>query len=105
MVLNFDGKMFFAALPGKSLRQRPGFQDAFHFQTEVVMQPAGSMLLNNESRRAFDLFWNGLACRFSGLFEVAFAFVFGQCHSIQNKPRIARMGTWVVKALVSSARL
>ena len=83
MVLDFDGKMFLAALPGKSLRQCPRFQHAFHFQAEVVMQPARSMLLNDESRRAFDLFWSGLACRLAGLFEVAFAFVFGQRHSTQ----------------------
>src|SRR5215475_8948155 len=44
------------------------------------MQPARSMFLNDESRRAFNLFWNGLACRFARLFEVAFAFVFGQRH-------------------------
>jgi hypothetical protein len=60
MILDFDSKMFLAALPGKSLRQRPRFQHAFHFQAEVVMQPARSMLLNDESRRAFDLFWSGL---------------------------------------------
>jgi hypothetical protein len=82
MVFDFDGKMFLAALPGKSLRQRPRFQHAFHFQAEVVMQPARSMLLNDESRRAFDLFWSGLpAARW--FFEVAFAFVFGQRHSTQ----------------------
>src|SRR5258708_29467926 len=103
MVLNFDGKMFLAALPGKSLRQCPRFQHTFHFQAEVVMQPARSMLLNNESRRAFDLFWSGLACRLAGLFEVSFAFVFSQRHSTQNKPRIARMGTWLVEALAAAA--
>jgi hypothetical protein len=43
------------------------------------------MLLNDESRRALDFFWRGLACRLAGLFEVAFAFVFGQRHSTQNK--------------------
>jgi hypothetical protein len=63
------------------------------------------MLLNDESRRAFDLFWSGLTCRLAGLFEVSFAFVFGQRHSTQNKPRIARMGTWVVEALAAAARL
>ena len=47
------------------------------------MQPARSMLLNDESRRAFDLFWSGLACRLAGLFEVAFALVFGESHSTQ----------------------
>ncbi len=69
------------------------------------MQPARSMLLNDESRCAFDLFWSGLACRLAGLFEVAFAFVFGQRHSTENKPRIARMGTRVVEALAAAARL
>ena len=83
MVLDFDGKMLFAALPGKSLRERPRFQHAFHFQAEVVMQPARSMLLNDESRRTFDLFWRGFACRLAGLFEIAFAFVFGQRHRTQ----------------------
>jgi hypothetical protein len=103
MVLYFDGKMFLAPLPRESLRQRPRFQHPFHFQAEVVMQPARSMLLNDESRRALDLFWNGFACWLPGLFEIAFAFVFGQCHSTQNKPRIARLGTWLVGALVPSA--
>src|SRR4030095_10547473 len=105
MVFDFDGKMFLAALPGKSLRQRPRFQHTFHFQAEVVMQPARSMLLNDESRRTFDLFWDGLACRLAGLFEVAFAFVFDQRHSTQNKPRIGRMGTRVVEALAGAALL
>src|SRR5262249_54043069 len=58
MVFDFDRKMFLTALPGKSLWQRPGFQNAFHFQAEVVMQPACSMFLNYESRCAFDFFWN-----------------------------------------------
>src|SRR5512132_2533631 len=105
MVLDFDGKMFLAALPGKSLRQCPRFQHGFHFQAEVVMQPARSMLLNDESRRAFDLFWSGLACWLAGLFEVSFAFVFGQRHSNPNKPRIARKGTWVVEAFAAAASL
>src|SRR5262245_28929558 len=80
MVLDFDGKMFLSALPGKSLRQRPGFQHAFHFQAEVVMQPAGSVFLNDKPRRTFDLFWNGFARWLAGFLEVAFAFVFGQRH-------------------------
>jgi hypothetical protein len=49
MVFDFDGKMFLAALPGKSLRQCPGFQHAFHFQAKIVMQPARSVFLNDES--------------------------------------------------------
>src|SRR5262249_43191266 len=80
MVLDLDGEMFLPALPGKSLRQRPGFQHSFHLQAKVVMQPARSMLLNYESGRTFDLFWNELAGWLAGFLEVAFAFVFGQRH-------------------------
>ena len=47
------------------------------------MQTARSMLLNDESRGAFNLFWKGLACRLASLFEVAFAFVFGERHLTQ----------------------
>src|SRR5258708_32167638 len=99
MVLDFDGKMFLAALPGKSLRQCPRFQHAFHFQAEVVMQPARRMLLNDESRRAFDLFWSGLACRLAGLFEVSFAFGLGQLHSTKHYSGNARLGAWGIEAL------
>jgi hypothetical protein len=77
MVLDFDGKMFLTALPGKSLWQSPRFEHAFHFQAKVVMQPASSMLLNDESRRAFDFFWSGFACRFSGAPEIPLLFVLG----------------------------
>jgi hypothetical protein len=55
------------------------------------MQPARSMLLNDESRRSFDLFWNRLACRFGSFFKIAFSLVFGQRHYNQNKPRITRI--------------
>src|SRR5215472_665196 len=50
------------------------------------MQPACGMFLNDEARGAFDFFWNGLSCRFAGLFEVAFAFVFGQRHYSKLNP-------------------
>src|SRR5437763_10644942 len=45
------------------------------------MQTARSMFLNHESRCAFDFFRNGLADRLASLLKVAFAFVFGECHS------------------------
>src|SRR5262245_55311993 len=98
MVLYFDSKMFLATLPGKSLRQRPRFQDAFHFQAEVVMQPARSMLLNDESRGAFDLFWNRFAGWLVGAAVILFFLVLFKLRCATTYPLItARRRSFLVR--------
>src|SRR5207248_11071828 len=83
MIFHFHGEMFFASLPRKSFWQRPRFKHAFHLQTEIVVQTARSVFLNDETRRAFDFFGSRFPCRLSCLLKVAFAFVFGQSHSVK----------------------
>ena len=57
MIFHFHGEMFFASVPGQPFRQRPRFQHFFHLETEIIVQTAGSVFLNHETRRAFDFFW------------------------------------------------
>ena len=60
VIFNFDGEMLFALLPWKSFRHGPRFQNAFHFQAEVVMQPARIMFLNDKAGRSTQGFRLGL---------------------------------------------
>ena len=81
MILDLNGEMFFSFLPGKSFRQCPGFQNAFHLKPEIVMQPAGRMLLNYKSASAVYCLWQRFsAARFSGFSEIAFRLIFSQSH-------------------------
>ena len=81
MIFDFDRQVLFAFPPRKSLRHGPGFQDPFHLEPKIVMQPARIVFLNDKTRRALDQLRQGLsAFRLGGLSEIAFPLVFAQSH-------------------------
>src|SRR5262249_19903378 len=56
MIFHFNGEMLLTFRPGKPLRKRPRFQDAFHLQPEIIMQSPSRVFLNHELGRAADWF-------------------------------------------------
>src|SRR5207249_3688712 len=66
VIFNFHRQMFFTLLPGKPFRHRPGFQNSFHLQPEIVMQAAGIVLLNHKAGRAPDGFRAWLSASWLG---------------------------------------
>src|ERR1043165_774711 len=82
MIFHLYCQMLGALFPRQSFRHCPRFQHSFHLEAEIVMQPAGIMLLNHKPVRAFDAFWQWLAGWFSGFAEIPFTFVFGETHRV-----------------------
>ncbi len=77
VVLDVDSHAPDRRIEGQALGDRPAHQDAFDLQAEVVVEPGGSMALDEEpSGRAGD----GRRCRLGRLPEVAFAAVFLERH-------------------------
>src|SRR5438045_4424820 len=72
MIFYFNREMLFRLRPRQSLGHGPRFQNAFHFQPEIVMQPAGIVFLDNKTQRAwFSRTGFGGSRGLSRLFEVA----------------------------------
>src|SRR5438552_7390273 len=57
MIFHFHAEMFFTLLPGQPFRDCPRLENTVHLQPKIVMQTAGIMLLNDETRCAANLFW------------------------------------------------
>ncbi len=51
VILGLDGKALLAAIERRTLGHGPGFEDAVAFEPEVVVQPRGRMLLDDEQER------------------------------------------------------
>src|SRR6266700_312856 len=49
MILDLDGQAAIARAKGGPLRNGPGFENAIHLQPQIVMEPGGGVLLNNEA--------------------------------------------------------
>src|SRR4029453_10407699 len=104
MILNFDRQMFFPLLPRKTFRDRPGFQDAFHLQAEIVMQPARIVFLDEETRcSSYSFRWRFATFWFSRFREIALSFVFGESHCFQfsdgQRPPLQETGDALSKAM------
>jgi hypothetical protein len=54
VILDFDGKTLVSGIERRSFRHRPGFEDAVDFQTEIVMQARGYVLLNDKTQAFFE---------------------------------------------------
>src|SRR5262249_11989346 len=52
MILDMHGQPLFAGNEAGPARDRPAFQDAVHLQAEIVMQPGGVVLLDDETGTA-----------------------------------------------------
>jgi hypothetical protein len=77
VVLHHDGQALVLGVIGGALGDGPRLEDAAHFQTEVVVQAAGAVLLHHE-REVFPLGRRLSRGRLGGLREVALALVFGE---------------------------
>src|SRR5437588_7769842 len=85
VIFDFDREMFLAFLPRQTFRQRPGFQNALHLQSEIVMQPARVVFMDHKARCTANLFRQWLATFGLGrLGKIAFRLVFLQTHSVQS---------------------
>ncbi len=51
MILHVHGEALFAGIERRSLGNRPGLEHTVAFEPEVVVQPAGRMLLDDEQQR------------------------------------------------------
>ena len=52
MILDHHGETFFTVVEGRAFGDGPGLEDAVQLQTEVIMQTAGVMLLDEERERS-----------------------------------------------------
>src|SRR5712692_7738228 len=59
MVFHVNGEPLDRGIKGWAVRERPGFQNALHLQTQIVMQTAGAMSLNKKT-----VTFAGLGCCF-----------------------------------------
>lgn len=74
MIFDFDREAAVTSFRWKALRHGPGLENAFHFQTKIVMQSRRGVFLNHERELAGGaLFY--FSRRLGGAGEVAFGFV------------------------------
>jgi hypothetical protein len=78
MVFHQDGQSFYAGIKGGTVRQSPGFQHAVHFQTQVIMETAGAVPLDE---KPVALILRDGRFRFRRLAENALSPVFIKWHS------------------------
>lgn len=55
MVFHLDGKALVMRIQGGISSYSPGFEDAIQLKAQVIVQPLGVMLLDNETRRVDEL--------------------------------------------------
>jgi hypothetical protein len=49
MIFDVDGQAFLAGNKTWAAGDRPAFKDSVHFETQIVVQPPGVMLLDDEA--------------------------------------------------------
>jgi hypothetical protein len=99
MVLGVDGPAVFARVIWNAVRHGPGGGHPFVLQTQVPVQATGTVLLDDEARRALPL-TPFLRCRLGRGLEVALALVLAEPLAIflarlrrhQNRRRAPRWG-------------
>ena len=74
MVLHLDRQALVGRIERRALRHRPGLEDAIVLQAEIVVQPGGRMLLDDEAR-VLGRPNLGLAARLGGFLEIALGLV------------------------------
>src|SRR5579862_4486237 len=77
MIFDLHGKTLVSGVKRRTLGHGPRFQHAFHFETEVIMQAGGVVLLYDEAMRRLLLDFAGRLGRF---FEAPLPFVFFEGH-------------------------
>src|SRR5581483_9559065 len=83
VIFDLNRQPLVGGVHGRSLRHGPGLQHPVEFQTQVVVQASGCVLLHHKLAIASPL---GGAARFSRLLKVALASVFGEVgHSKQYR--------------------
>src|SRR6266581_5658213 len=91
MIFGQHGEALLGGVQTGTLRNGPRAEHAFHFEPEIVVQPRGVMLLNDEAVAAL-LFY--FARRFGGLIELPLPFIFVKAHLA---PIISGMGRMRIK--------
>src|SRR5271157_5433692 len=76
MILHLNGKPLKARLCWRFLWDSPAFQNSVHFQAQIIMQPSGSMFLNNvDAPLILGLPFLWLSCLFEIFFARNFSYV------------------------------
>ena len=78
MIFDRHGKTLLGGIQRRTFRDRPGFEDALHLETEVVVEAGGAVLLHHEAVSFVFLHFGG---RLGGVGKAAFALIFLKCHS------------------------
>ena len=85
MILDLHGQRLHRRVEARPLRHGPAFERAVVLQAEVVVQPAGGVLLNDELPAGRVL--RASAGRLRRAAEIALAFVFFEAHAMASRPQ------------------
>ncbi len=77
MILDLHGEALVIGIERRALGNGPGFEDAIHLETEVVVQPRGAVALDHEAMTGLLL---DLGRRLGRGFKASFTFVLVERH-------------------------